>query len=89
MAATISVLIDLPAEQAYHAATVTALDHAIVAGGHRADVRVVPTATIDDAVVADPGDGVVVGPGSPYDEPERVLEVILGARERGVPLVGT
>ncbi|MEM9562158.1 MAG: hypothetical protein AAGA93_06060 [Actinomycetota bacterium] len=89
MTATISVLIDLPTEQAYHAAMLTALDHAIVAGDRPVDVRVVPTATIDDALIADPGDGVVVGPGSPYDEPERVLEVILGARERGVPLVGT
>lgn len=91
MPRTINVLIDLPAGQAYHSATLEALDHARAAlgAGDDLDVRVVPTATIDRALIADPGHGVVVGPGSPYDEPERVLDVILTARERGVPLVGT
>lgn len=87
----VNVLMDLPPEQAYHSATMAALDHAAAATGlgGEIDVRVVRTATIDDALVDDPGQGVVVGPGSPYDSPERVHDVILSARERGVPLVGT
>lgn len=91
MPATVNVLMDLPAGQAYHSATLEGLDHAAAALGlgHRLEVRVVPTATIGRELVDDPGHGVVVGPGSPYESPERVLDVILTARERGVPLVGT
>lgn len=91
MTATVNVLIDLPPGQAYHSATTAALGHAAdsLGLGGRVDVRVVPTATIDDAFVADPGHGVLVGPGSPYDAPDGVLRVVLTARERGVPLVGT
>ena len=32
---------------------------------------------------------MVVGPGSPYREPDAALDVIGSAREGGVPLVGT
>ena len=88
---TINILMDLPAGQAYHSATVRGLEQAAASRGlaERVDLRVVPTATIDRALTEEPGDGVVVGPGSPYDSPEKVLDVIRTARERGVPLVGT
>ena len=89
--AVVSVLIDLPAGQAYHSATLDAIGHATEALGAETalDVRVVPTTSIDAGVVVAPGHGIVVGPGSPYDEPEAVLDVIGTARERGIPLVGT
>jgi CTP synthase (UTP-ammonia lyase) len=89
--AVVNVLMDLPPGQAYHSATMDALDHAATAAGlaDGIDVRVVRTAAIDGALIDDPGHGVVVGPGSPYDAPERVLDVILSARERGIPLLGT
>ncbi|HKA50672.1 MAG TPA: hypothetical protein VKK19_13870 [Candidatus Dormibacteraeota bacterium] len=85
----ISVLIDLAPDQEYRAATLAALEHA--SERHSADVelRVVATDTIDRRLVADPGAAVVVGPGSPYRNPEAVLEVVRSARERGIPLVGT
>ena len=96
--AVISVLIDvdspLPsrrkgAGRGYGAATIAALDHASQSLGVQPTVRVVPTDTIDSLVIANPGAAVVVGPGSPYRNPEGVLEVIRSARENGIPLVGT
>ena len=84
MSSTITVLMDLPPSQAYHQATVAALGHAADALGVGVDVRVVTT----DAIGA-LGDGVVIGPGSPYREPMAVENVIRQARERGLPLVGT
>jgi CTP synthase (UTP-ammonia lyase) len=88
-ALAINVLIDLPAAQPYRVATLDALSHAGAASQLDLVVRVVPTDEIDDALIADPGPGVVVGPGTPYRSPELVHEVIRSARERGVPLVGT
>ena len=35
------------------------------------------------------GDGVVIGPGTPYREPHAAERAITAARERGVPLVAT
>ena len=84
MSPTITVLMDLPPEQAYHRATVAALEHAADALGAAVDVHVVTT----DAIGA-LGDGVVIGPGSPYRDPMAVESVIRQARERGLPLVGT
>ena len=80
---------DLPRGQGYARATEEALSHALVQVGGAMSVRVVPTAAIDEALITSPGAGVVVGPGSPYGNPEGVLAVIRSARERGVPLVGT
>ena len=88
-APVISVLMDLPSGQAYHAATMRALDHAASSLGLAIDAHLVTTDAIDAALVADPGAAVVIGPGSPYRDPEAVLQVIRSARERGVPLVGT
>lgn len=88
-ALTVNVLIDLPPAQPYHGATLAALEHAAAAIGVDFHVRVVPTATIDRALVLDPGAAVVVGPGTPYRDPDAAHEVVRSARERGVPLVGT
>ena len=73
-APTINVLIDLPPDHDYHDAT---------------EIRIVPTASIGIEMVRHPGSAVVVGPGSPYANPDAVHAVIRTARERGVPLVGT
>jgi CTP synthase (UTP-ammonia lyase) len=85
----ITVLVDLAPAQAYRVATLDALKQAQAATGIAAEVRVVPTATISDDLIEAPGDGVLVGPGSPYDNPEGVLDVIRAARIGGIPLVGT
>jgi CTP synthase (UTP-ammonia lyase) len=89
-ALVVNLLIDLPADHPYHAATVAALRHA---SEHRAapiEIRVVQTDRIGDPeLLAVPGSAVVVGPGSPYRDPEAVHAVVRAARERDVPLVGT
>jgi CTP synthase (UTP-ammonia lyase) len=83
----VAVLIDLPPGQAYHVATLEAIEHASRALGVAVESRVLRTNTI-------PGDlddyaAIIVGPGSPYDDPEAVHAAIRTARERGIPLVGT
>jgi CTP synthase (UTP-ammonia lyase) len=88
MGVSVTVLMDLPPGQAYHDATLEALEHAATALAVDLHVRVVRTDQLsrDDY----PSDSaIVVGPGSPYRDAEAVLEHIRCARERGVPLVGT
>ncbi len=85
----ITVLIDLPPNQRYHVATMAALDHASGSLKVPIEVHVVPTDMIDRRLIGDPGAAVVVGPGSPYRNPEGTLDVIRSAREKGIPLVGT
>lgn len=83
------MLIDLAPGQQFRAAILTALEHASDRQRATVKVRVVPTDTIDRRLVADPGTAVVIGPGSPYRNPDGVLEVVRCARERGIPLVAT
>jgi hypothetical protein len=45
------------------------------------------TPDLDHAVA--PCAGIFVGPGSPYRDELAVWRTIAGARERGIPLVGT
>ena len=84
MSQLITVVMDLPPTHRFHLATVDALHHAITSAG--ADIRV---AVERSAVEHHIGDGVVIGPGSPYEDPSAVDAVIKQARERGTPLVGT
>ena len=87
---SVGVLMDLPPQQAYHAATVAALRHAAEALGLDANIDVVRTDTLRNRPdVATAYTGLVIGPGSPYRDAEAVLDAIRSARERGVPLVGT
>jgi hypothetical protein len=79
---------DLPPNHRYHLATLAALDHASSIASPLRTV-VVLTDTIGGRAADSLGDAVVVGPGSPYREPEAVFNVIGSARARGVPLVGT
>ena len=84
MSRSITVLMDLPAGNASHRFTVDALDHAIAALDAPTSVRVVHTDAVDAL-----GDGVVIGPGSPYLDPRTAEAVIQAAREKGLQLVGT
>jgi len=79
----------LPETQLYYVATMAAVDHALAQADLTAEVMVVRTDTIDSDFVEQPGDGVLVGPGSPYERPDLAEDVIRSARERGIPLVGT
>ena len=84
MTRSVTVVMDLPTDHEYHRATIDAIDHAVAA--LRADV-VVRLETTDDTTGI--GDGFVIGPGSPYRDPNAAEEIIRFARERGVPLVAT
>ncbi len=84
MSRVITVLMDLPADNESHRFTVDALDHAIAALDAPVSVRVVHTDAVDDL-----GDGVVIGPGSPYLDAAAAEQAIQTAREKGLPLVGT
>jgi len=86
----VSVLIDLPAGHRYHSTTLAALGHASDARGTPIEVRVVPTDSIRDAAhLVSSSSAVIIGPGSPYRDPEAAHAVVREARERNVPLVGT
>lgn len=86
----VTVLIDLPAQHRFHQATLAALEHASDQQRIPIDVRVVATDAIGEASgIGAPGSAVVIGPGSPYRDPEAAHEVVRKARERDIPLVGT
>jgi hypothetical protein len=80
----ITVLIDLPSEQRFRAATLAALEHAIAQRGADVAIDVVPTDRVGAV-----GDGVVIGPGSPYRDAAAAERVIARARVDGTPLVAT
>jgi CTP synthase (UTP-ammonia lyase) len=89
-AAVVTVLIDLPADHRFHLATLAAIAHASEYREIPIEVRVVPTDTIRDTSRVTAGaSAVVIGPGSPYRDPEAANEVVREVRERNVPLVGT
>ena len=86
----IHVLIDLAADHPYHAATINALRDASTYLELTPEIRVVRTDEVGDIdAIVRPGNGVVIGPGSPYRDQEAAHTVVRAARERGVPLVGT
>lgn len=89
MLRVLNVVIDSPPTAPYHRATLRALDHAITEAAAGVSVRVVRTPDIDAAFVAQPGDGLLIGPGAPYDHPRGAEDVIRSARTRGIPLVAT
>jgi len=89
-AVVVTVLIDLPANHRFHRATLAALEHASEHGRIPLDVRVVCTDEVQDASrIAAAGSAVIIGPGSPYRDPEAAHGVVRAARERKIPLVGT
>ena len=88
MTILITVLMDLPAEHAYHQATLSAVRHAAKVADVEAEPVVCRTSAWDGQP-ASLGDGVIVGPGSPYEDEDAVYAAIRLARENGIPLVGT
>ena len=86
----VNLLIDYPPEHPYHRASVAALQDASAQTGVEADVRIVPTDTIDSVDrLTSRASAVFIGPGTPYRKPDAADAVIRSARERGVPLVAT
>jgi CTP synthase (UTP-ammonia lyase) len=75
---------DLPEENDSFRYTVDALDHAITGASADVVVHIVRTDQIGRL-----GNGVVIGPGSPYRDAAAAEDVIQSAREKGIPLVGT
>ena len=84
---TISIVFDLPESNDGYRFTVEALGHAAAASGDGMDIEVVRT--VELAAGRPIGDGVVLGPGSPYDAPAAVEALATRARREGIPLVGT
>jgi CTP synthase (UTP-ammonia lyase) len=85
----IVVLIDLPEGAPYRRATAEALRHAATARGAALGLEERHTDDEQALAAVDRADGLVIGPGSPYRDEERVWEIVRTARERDVPLVGT
>lgn len=81
-------VIDLPAEAPFHRASLEALRHAADASDVDAEIVVIRTPELTGNR-EQLGDGVLVGPGSPYDNPAAAQNAIRLARERGIPLVAT
>ena len=84
------LVIDLPADHLYHRASVSALQHASRSLSRPLEIRVLTTPEIES--LRDPiGDAsaIVMGPGSPYRNPEAAYQIIRAAREGGLPFVGT
>lgn len=77
---------DLPREQRFHAATLAALHHAL--GQRHADVAI-DVVVVGTDQIGEIGDGVVIGPGSPYRDPAAAERIIARARCDGIPLVAT
>ena len=84
MSRAITVLMDLPESNDSYRYTLTALEHAIAAAQVDLTVTVARTDSRPDL-----GDGIVIGPGSPYRDPAAAEAAIQTAREKGLPLVGT
>jgi len=89
MTTRVDVIFDVAPDTPYYSPTVDAVHHATHSLGVDAQIKVVRTATISDSYFDDLPDAVVIGPGSPYDDPGRAEQVVATARERGIPLVGT
>ena len=85
----LNAVLDSPPTARYHVATVEALRHVINHAHADIEIQVARTPGIDSAFLASPGDAVLIGPGSPYDEPFAAEELIRTAREQGLPLVAT
>jgi CTP synthase (UTP-ammonia lyase) len=85
----VGVVLDSASSAPYHLATLAAIDHAAQALSLDVEAHVLRSNTLNDLAAVEAHAALVIGPGSPYDDPEAVLATIRAARERGVPLVGT
>ena len=82
------LVVDLPADHEYHRASVVAMEHAAAASNVPTKIESVRTSDLR-GVPGELGDGVVIGPGAPYENPSAANEAIRQARKHGVPLVAT
>ena len=89
MTLRIDVVFDVPATSPYHRQTVEAVRHAGTGANVDVEVNVVTTPEVNDRYLSSLPDGVVIGPGTPYEVPDGAETVVRTARERGLPLVGT
>jgi len=85
---SIAVVLDSAPTHPYHMATLAAIGHAAEALSLSPDIRVTPSDTLADPAAVESFAAVVIGPGSPYRDPEAVLATIRAARERGVHASG-
>ena len=85
----VGVVMDLPSGYRYHRATLAAIEHAAGALTLEMNLKVIPSTSLSGLPTLDGLAAVVIGPGSPYRDPEAVLDSVRSARERGVPLVAT
>ena len=87
MTTAITLVIDVPAGDRYHDATVRALHAAADEGGTEIDLAIVRSPEITERVGSP--DGVWIGPCSPYDDMEAVVALIRRCREEGIPTIST
>jgi len=83
-ALSVGVILDSAPTQQHHVATLAALEHAADALSVTLDTRVTPSDARDRGAPVESYAAIVVGPGSPYRDPDAVLARIRAARERGV-----
>ena len=85
----IRIVFDKRPGEPFYAETVASVDHAIAAAGADLQVDVIRTGDVTDDLIAQPDGGIFIGPGTPFEHPDRTEALIRSARERGVPLVAT
>ena len=85
----IRIVFDKHPGEPFYAETLASVDHAIADLGTDLTVEVVRTGDLADELIAAPDGGVFIGPGTPFEHPDRAEALIRSARERGVPLVAT
>ncbi len=83
----IAVLVDGEAGSQPRQITVDALQASVDSVAPENVVEVCNTGTLRDRSIEDFG-GLLVAPGSPYDDPDAVEDWIQSARESGLPLLG-
>ena len=88
----IRVIGDYDPNLPYHVATNQALEHAAGALAVDAEIRWLPTTSLDEeqgTLALDEFDGLWCSPGSPYVSMSGALNGIRFAREHGIPFLGT
>ena len=85
----IRIVFDKQPGEPFYAETVASVEHAIAAVDAELRLEVVRTGEVTDELIADPDGGLFIGPGTPFEHPDRAEALIRSARERGVPLVAT
>ena len=85
----IRIVFDKRPGDPFYSETVASAEHAIADLGADVAIEVIRTGAVTDELIAAPDGGVFIGPGTPFEHPDRAEALIRSARERGVPLVAT